>query len=515
MLRFRNFSLVVTLALLSAGCVSLPENHDRSVSYAIAVGNDSSIASSLVNSPESNLSEDSGFFLLPDGPDAFIARVIMARRAEHSIDLNTFIYHNDEIGQTLMQELLEAADRGVRVRLLFDDIWLSESDTKLAAIDAHPNLEIRLFNPLDRRVPKITQFITRWGSIMRRMHNKSIVVDNQVAILGGRNIGSEYFGAHADVNFGDLDVLLVGQVVPSVSTAFDAYWNSDLAYPLSTLSQPTDTPAEHQAIRHQLQQEVTNFRTTNYAQALQESALAIHLSDESIPFQWGEARVVADSPEKITSSRKRTDLHLRSSIETQFTKAEQELIIVTPYLIPGKQGLNDLAGLAASGVRVRILTNSMGTNNHRMVHAHYSKYRRDLLRAGIEIFELKRERRSELTAKSTALSKAQVLHAKTFIVDRNQVFVGSLNFDPRSWIENTEIGVVLQSPALGSEIGLWFDQEAEKVAYHLSLQSTGPNSEKVIWTDPNGINYPVEPDSNWWERVQLRLFRLLPIESLL
>ncbi len=186
----------------------------------------------------------------------------MARRAERSIVLNTFIYHSDEICQSLMLELLKAADRGVRVRLLFDDIWLSESDANLAAINACPNLEIRLFNPLNRGAPKIAQFITRWNRIMRRMHNKSLIVDNQIAVLGGRNISSEYFGAPTDAEFGDLDVLLAGEVVPSVSTAFDAYWNSDLAYPLSTLSRAVNTSAKNEAIRGQLQQ------TTHYAQVI-------------------------------------------------------------------------------------------------------------------------------------------------------------------------------------------------------------------------------------------------------
>jgi putative cardiolipin synthase len=256
-----------------------------------------------------------------------------------SIDLQYYLYHRDLVGRLLMNKLIEAADRGVRVRLLIDDMDLDGTDAGLIALDAHPNIELRVFNPFSRNIGRSSQFVTGLGSVTRRMHNKSFTVDNQVTIVGGRNIGNEYFDADPTLEFSDLDVMAIGEVVKEVSKSFDLYWNSELAYPITTLVSDPPTEAEIKVLYEKLQAYIAEHKDSPYLTALRESDLANMVRQKRVVYQWGDAAVVYDLPEKISSDRDATELHLMTQLAPYFNAVEKELIIFSPYFVPGKEGV--------------------------------------------------------------------------------------------------------------------------------------------------------------------------------
>ena len=513
------FLTLVIFVLLQAGCASLPDISDRPKSYAISDSSETSLAKSVFQNEKQAGPGESGFLLLGEGLDAFVARAVLADRAERSIDAQYFILNDDVVGRTFLGLLIRAADRGVRIRLLLDDYWKDYSDFQLLVFDAHPNFEIRIINPFSRRIPRGLQLISRFGSVTRRMHNKSFIVDNQIAVTGGRNIADEYFDADPEINFGDIDVLSMGPVVQEVSNSFDQYWNSDLSYPISRLARHVPTSEEARAERNKVLGYMAENTDSEYAQALLNSNLANSLRNDSIELFQGKARVVADSPEKLSESRNRKDLHLSQDIQSILAKIENEVIIFTPYFIPGKIGVDGLSKLVAKGVRVRIMTNSSTSIDHGVVHSHYAKYRKALLERGIELHEVYDERTIENSDGDESTikdAKANMLHGKTFVFDRQSVFIGSLNMDSRSWTENTEMGVVYESEELSRGIAEWFDNNVERVAYRVKLQPDEKGRNALIWEEnKNGqhTQHTVEPGSTFWGRLKMKLLGLLPIES--
>ena len=287
----------VLIGLLLSGCATLPADFERSESHAFTDTDDTRLGR-VLHAAKAAHPGQSGFFLLGNGLDAFVARAVMANVAERSIDAQYYLLHNDKLGALFIDQLLKAADRGVRVRLLVDDMDLSGRDMGAAALDSHPNMEVRIFNPFSRNVGRMSQFVTRLGSVTRRMHNKSFTVDNQVAILGGRNIGNEYFEADPDLAFADLDVLVIGQEVRDVSYAFDLYWNSELAYPALVLKGKPPTAEEIDRKRQKLNQFVSEQSDSAYLAALRNSNLADKMRNNTVQFYWGRADVVYDLPEK-------------------------------------------------------------------------------------------------------------------------------------------------------------------------------------------------------------------------
>jgi putative cardiolipin synthase len=458
-----------------------------------------------------------GFLLLGDGLDAFVARILLARAAERSIDVQYYLYHDDLVSRLFTDQLLEAADRGVRVRLLVDDMDLEGRDLGAVALDAHPNVEVRIFNPFSRKSGRIGQFVTRMGSVTRRMHNKSFTVDNQVAILGGRNMGNEYFDADPELAFSDLDVMALGPATRKVSTAFDLYWNSELAYPASVLIGKPPTTEEITQLRQDLSRFVAQQSGSAYLQALRNSSLANAIRQNSVRFNWGEAVVLYDLPEKILKDFDESDDHLAPKLRPFAERVRDELIIFSPYFVPGKRGTTFLTRLAKQGVKVRILTNSLASTDVGIVHAGYSKYRKDLLRSGVELYELnakfaRKEREGE--KEGGRASKAS-LHAKSFVFDRRKVFIGSLNLDPRAIVHNTEIGLVLASETVASEMSDWFSQNVEEMAFRLELTKQGIG-EKILWhglVDGKAETFDVDPHTSFWRRLGIGLIGLLPIES--
>lgn len=503
--------------VLTAGCATLPDNAARQATYAVQDTADTRVGR-LVAPMVAAHPGQSGFHLLGSGLDAFVARAVLAQAAERSIDAQYYLLHDDMTGALFLDQLLQAADRGVRVRLLVDDMDLAGRDMGAALLDSHPNMEVRIFNPFSRRTNRITQFITRLGSVTRRMHNKSFTVDNQTTILGGRNIGDEYFEANPDLMFGDLDVWGVGPVARAVSTSFDRFWNSPLAYPALRLTGQTPTPKIRAERTAAFKKDIDAYAQSEYITALGQSDLAGRMRGAAVEFAWGSADVVSDSPEKISSDRSRTEYHLAPQLAPYFDGLEKELIIFSPYFVPGPEGTAFLTDQVKRGVRVRILTNSLASNDVGLVHAGYDRYRRALLRGGVELYELNKKPTSEEKSETHGIggsSKAS-LHAKSFVFDRQHVFIGSLNLDPRSVIENTEIGVVIQSQEIGEGMGAYFDENIDTIAFRLELVTAGRNKGDMLWhgyVDGSPETFDADPYTSFWQRLGIALMGVLPIES--
>ena len=503
---------------LVAACATLPENVGRRETFAYPDTGDTRLGREISREEAAHPPGESGFHLLGNGLDAFLARAVLAQVAERSIDVQYYLYHDDLVGRLLTWQLLQAADRGVRVRLLVDDMDLAGRDPGVIALDSHPNVEVRIFNPFSRKSGRTSQYLTRMGSVTRRMHNKSLTVDSQAAILGGRNIGNEYFEADPDLAFADLDVIGVGPVARDVSTAFDRYWNSELAYPVSVLIGESPTPEEIAQKRQQLEEFVAAQADSVYLKALRNSDLADKIRKNQVGYSWGNAVVVYDQPEKMLHDTGEKKYQLAPQLKPYADGVQKELIVFSPYFVPGEAGTAFLTGLAARGVRVRILTNSLASNDVSVVHAGYAGYRKALLRGGVELYEmnkkLTREQREE--KKGTGGSSKASLHAKSFVFDRRQVFIGSMNLDPRALIHNTEIGVVLASPEIAQGMGDWFDENIEKLAFRVELKRDENGSETLLWhglVDGTPQTFDVDPYTGFWKRLGIGFLGILPIES--
>ena len=511
-------SCLLLLALfLAGGCATLPENYDRQVTYAYTDTDNTGFGKARRDEKSAHPGK-SGFILLQNGLDAFVARAVMANFAERSIDVQYFLIHDDQVAKLFVDRLLQAADRGVRVRLLVDDIDMGGKDLGAAILDSHPNMEVRIFNPFSRKVTRYRQFFTGYGKVTRRMHNKSFIVDNQIAILGGRNIGDEYFAAHPGVAFSDLDVLTIGPVVSEVSEAFDLYWNHEMSYPAMTLRGKQPTPEEIERERGKLDEYVKLQLNSPYLNALRNSDLAQQIGEKKVRYNWGDAEVVYDHPDKLKYDFSRQELHVAPRMKEHMNSTRMEFIIFTPYFVPRRSGVDYLKELRSRDVRVRVLTNSLASNNHSFVHAGYAKHRKELLRAGVELYEVNTEalRKKRQGQYDDYGRDKTVLHAKSFVFDREKVYIGSLNLDPRSIDHNTEIGVVLSSEEIGSVMAEWFDQNIDRVSFRLGLETDNQGHENIMWHGWEGdekVTYNKDPHTGFLLRSYIGFLSLLPIDS--
>ncbi len=464
-----------------------------------------------------------GFLPLADGLNALVARGVLADMAERSLDIQYYLFHDDLVGGIIAYKLLQAADRGVRVRILLDDMGLEDRDRQVAQLDKHPNIEIRVFNPFTRGLMRSVQFLTRFGSVTRRMHNKTFIADNSAAIVGGRNIGNEYFGNDPDLSFGDLDVMTIGMVVRDISVSFDQYWNSALSYPVSSLADEMDDDemddGEVADIRTHWSQQWEKEKDSEYGKALRNSTLAREIGDNTVTLEWGTATILADKPEKISSEEQEISFYLAPQLVKYLEKTKHDLIILSAYFVPGKKGVAFLRSLVKKGVRVRILTNSLSSNDVILVHAGYARYRRDLLRAGVELYEvdkdMTRQQRKDKKGRGGSSGKAS-LHAKTFIMDQSRMFISSFNFDPRSIMENTEIGIMIDSPGLARPMAEEFDKKIDQTTFKLELSTDDDGMEMIQWVnnkDGQLTVYKNDPYSSVWQRTMLFFIGILPIES--
>ena len=516
----RKLLILLLLSALLGGCAVLPENTGRQVSTAYTDTRDTYLGR-LYSAGAAAHPGESAFHLLGNGLDAFVARAVLAQEAERSIDLQYYMIHSDHVGTLLLNQVLEAADRGVRVRILLDDIDEGNRDFRIAVFDLHPNIEVRIFNPFGRNVSRIWQYVTGFGRQTRRAHNKSYTVDNIATIIGGRNIGDEYFERDPKLAFQDLDVLAIGPVAQAVSNSFDQYWNHELSYPIATLlGDRKPTLEEYREARQQYRQRLSEIEESDYLERLRNSDLARQLRSGSLHFDWALGQVFADPPDKLLHETSKAEYRMMRELLPYLESTRRELIVLSPYFVPGKEGVAFFRRLREKGVRVRILTNSLASTDVSIVHAGYIRYRKALLRMGVELWELNhrttREERKAMSEGYVGKSKSS-LHAKAFVADRETVFIGSLNFDPRSVIQNTEIGVVFRSPVLGGRIAEAFDENIAKEAYRLELvrdEDTG--QEKIVWHGYSGgkpVTFESEPNAGFWRTLGIYLMRWLPIES--
>ncbi len=521
----RNLSEVlkrVLLVLLSLvfldGCANLPDNSTRTSSKTIPDGFTTSLGKAFSQILKQH-PDKSGVFMLRSGRDAFVGRSVLARQAERSIDVQYYMFHQDTVSRLLIKELVEAADRGVRIRFLLDDMYGGEADDVWLALDSHPSFEVRLFNPFVRGHSKNLQFITRLKTVNHRMHSKTFTVDNQATVVGGRNIGDEYFSADPNLAFSDRDVMAIGPVVADVSDEFDEYWNSHNAFPITTL-QPEIESMGMETLRQELAGLAEQEAAVAYVEALENSALAKAMMNHTAQFSIAEAVVIHDSSEKLTKGEDWKAELLISTLAPYIQKSTKEFILVSPYFVPSQKGVDGLCELSGNGVDVRVLTNSLVSNDVAAVHMGYIRHRKELLKCGVHLYEFNEQIKKKVGKVFTwlpGLSKSS-LHAKTMSMDGKVMFVGSFNFDQRSLNINNEIGILFHHPGIVSESSRHFHDNIEKVAFRVELVKDEEGLETMRWTgteDGKEVVFYSEPYASFWKRLKVNLMRILPVDSML
>ncbi|WP_227369776.1 phospholipase D family protein [Halomonas sp. M20] len=505
---------LLSLALLS-GCASLPGLEERSPSSFLPI--DEARETRLGQAASERAARHlgvSGLYLLDDPRGAFAARALLAQAAERTLDVQYYIWENDLTGTLLIQALLDAARRGVRVRLLLDDLGNSLPDNLLAALSEHPNIEVRLFNPFKYRKFKYLGFVTDFSRVNRRMHNKSFTADNQATIVGGRNVGDEYFGATDGTLFSDLDVLAIGPVVQETSGDFDRYWASGSAYPVRGLlaDAAPDTLENLWARTAHIKQQP---KAQTYLKALEENSTVTQLLGGELDLVWAPTHLLSDDPAKGLGEAPQKG-HLIDQISSIIGGSERSLDIVSAYFVPTKHGTRLLTGLANRGVNLNVLTNSLSATDVAMVHAGYAKWRKQLLAAGISLFEMTSDEKNASPKASPAplSSSSTSLHAKTFALDGETLFIGSFNFDPRSATLNTELGFLIEDVGLAQALHRTFNDKIPARAYQVKLSEEND----LYWVsrvDGQNKRYDTEPNTSWWKRQSVKFFALLPIDWLL
>ena len=506
--------LFCILTVLLTGC-SLPSLDSRTSSKALTEAQVKDTALGKVILPEVQAHPGkSGIYPLPNAHDAFAARSLLARAAQKSLDVQYYIWHDDITGTLLLEELRAAADRGVRVRLLLDDNGTAGLDEELAALDSHPNIEVRLFNPFVVRWPKVIGFVTDFMRSNRRMHNKSFTADNQATIIGGRNVGDEYFGAGESVLFADLDVLAIGKAAHDVSTDFDRYWDSKSSYPASLILPKVDADTLSK-LKTRADNLINSQAAAEYSQAIKTSPFISAMLKGDLDFEWADVRMVSDDPGKGLGKATSNGLLIHQLAET-LGRPSLTVDLISPYFVPTAAGVDAFSKMAQSGIKLRVLTNSLDATDVSAVHAGYAKRRKDLLAAGVTLYELQRISAADKPKETAGPfgSSGSSLHAKTFAVDHKRVFVGSFNFDPRSAHLNTEMGFVIESPNLALQIESAFDKEIARHSYEVRLSETGD----LYWLEQSGANvirHDSEPETSFIKRTIVWFLSLLPIEWLL
>lgn len=459
----------------------------------------------------------SAFVLVDDGLDALAARVALIRSAQRTLDWQTYIWANDTTGQLLMRELLRAADRGVRVRLLLDDNNTPGLDPLLNLLDAHPAIAVRLFNPFPSRAARVFDWVSEFPRLNRRMHNKLLVADGTVALLGGRNVGDVYFRASEDVYFDDTDLLLRGPVLAAAHASFERYWHSNWSYGVHGLLAPESDTSE--ALEARLQVALAQPVARPWRTELRQSPVVRALLQPVGAWTWAPMTLLDDPPNKVSATATAADgvgTGLFQRLEALFGGARESLDLVSAYFVPGEEGTQALTALARKGVQVRVLTNSLATNDVVAAHVGYARHRQALIAGGVSLLE----QRSDASVAGTAPPRPRLiasrasLHAKTFVVDAEDVFIGSLNLDARSSRLNTEVGVIVQSPALAAQLRWRLDHDAGHAwqvgwdtegMYHVP---GGPESGQM--TRVRG-----EPSAGWGRRVLVWVLSWFDLDWLL
>lgn len=449
---------------------------------------------SVLNTHESK----SGFLLLAENADAFIARIALCELAKHSLDIQYYAYHDDASGLLLSHKIIEAADRGVRVRILVDDINMGGRDTSFKLFSAHPNINVRIFNPLSNRSYfRNLELIIKLRRAGRRMHNKAFIADNVIAIIGGRNIGDEYFDARHHTNFIDLDLLCIGPLVKDISISFREFWVSHWAISIDQLSKTRIARKRINSMRTRLKDKWNESKNLKYFKTLRHRHFANQLINDELHFIWATAQLFYDKPEKLLAESN-TTAHVGPSASSVIRETVENLYISSPYFVPGKPGVDMMKNFCSKNISVNIITNSLASTDVTAAFAGYQRYRKPLLKAGVKLFEYKPNARGKdffsMIRKSTTLTS---LHAKYIVSDRQYLFIGSANIDPRSAYLNTEIGIVIQSKALAKQaIEIFEMATSAENSYQLVLN----NKDQLVWKSKiSGAvkNYYTEPRAGW------------------
>jgi putative cardiolipin synthase len=511
---FWGFLLVLLAVLLMlAGCATtLPTDVQRTPSAAI-VNYGTTSTGQLFEEAALRHPGKSGFAIIRKGRPAFTGRIAMTAMAEKTLDLQYYIWEPDTTGRILALRLVEAADRGVRVRILVDDNTLTGRDSPIAAIDAHPNIEIRIFNPFAHRGSRLFGFLTDLDRVNHRMHNKLVVVDNALAIVGGRNIGDHYFGVQTDANFRDLDIAAAGPIVRETSRVFDRFWNGDWSYPISALVDRTYTEAD---LRDRVATMREMISKEQYPYPLDEDVESLIGQFEEIrdSLIWAPGKVVWDDPSSIEEGKEAAVMH--EAIHRKLQTLEKELLIESAYFVIRERGIQVAKKLHEKGVRIRILTNSLASNDVVAAHGGYATGRKQLIENGAEIYELRPDAASGTVTEKRFFaggrSKA-ALHTKAVVFDRESLFIGSYNLDPRAAEINTEAGVYVESPELAQQVVAYMDEGVlPENSYRVELDDGG----NLVWiTEKDGreIRYTNEPESTFWQRFVAGFVKMLGIED--
>ncbi|KWD52948.1 phospholipase [Burkholderia ubonensis] len=511
---------VCALLSLVAACATHPSatTLERTVSHALPADAATPLRDALAV-PGAARPGESGFRLLADGAAALQMRIALARAATRTLDMQYYIATEDTTGKLLLGAALYAADRGVRVRMLVDDLNFRDIDRVMAALNTHPNIEIRVFNPFGASqrdvMQRTTIFFTRIDRFTRRMHNKAMIADNQVAIVGGRNLGDEYFSASPTLQFRDLDVLAAGPVTRDISASFDAYWASGSSYPLRVLNHQTFDPKELDAMRDELRAHWRENAEPYNAKPLNATPLAQQIARGELGLVWAPAEFEADAPDKVAQP---TDGYVSPPMRRLaelIRAAQQEFLAFSPYFVPHDEGVKILGDTTARGVRVAILTNSLAATDAVAVQAGYGPYRVPLLRHGVELYEYKaRPGRPRLLGSRSRAS----LHAKAYVIDREILVIGSMNLDRRSAHLNTELALVIHSPALAQQVATIFARATQPdESYRVQLAAlSGPGASELTWigTDEGVLRtYHVDPYAGLLRNVLTGVFMLLPVDD--
>jgi cardiolipin synthase C len=522
--------LVLIIALVG-GCASLPPGADFPKTESVAFEHpEQTRLGRRFEAPVRAHAGNSGFRLVPLGVDGFLTRVQMINAAERTLDLQYFIFQADDTGKLLTEALLRAADRGVRVRVLIDDAEASDVDAQIAALDAHPNIEIRLFNPFFNRSHakflRGMEFAFNASRLDYRMHNKLFVADNAIALVGGRNIGDEYFQVNPDWQFGDYDVFAAGPIVKRLSATFDDYWRSDLSIPVQALADGKSPQDALNAYRKSLDEHWQKIEAdgTDYMTRIASGEPLVGMLSGRVPLVWAHAEVVCDSPEKrLVEKGAMVGRLMHRPVAIAAAAVKSELLIVSPYFIPGDEGMKLFKDLRARNVHIRVLTNSLESTSELgplMAYAGYMQYRVPLLKAGVELYEVRPVLGSPKGSGGKPESEYHgrfALHGKVFVFDRERLFIGSMNFDQRSMRLNTEIGLIIDSPVLARQTAARFESITRPSnSYVLVLRPDGADgSPHLIWhteLDGKSIDYDRAPARNAWQRMEVNFFSTLPLD---
>ncbi|WP_216940343.1 phospholipase D family protein [Acinetobacter sp. BY419] len=511
------------LVLAIPACSTLPKQIEQPTQMAFETDTSkTSLAQIIEPLREQNIGL-TGYRVLYDPLEALAARIQLIHKAERSLDLQYYIWDNDRIGALALHAIIQAADRGVKVRLLMDDNNAKKMEGIYLALNQHQNIDVKLYNPYRFRKYRAMDMVLDLKRINRRMHNKSFIADNQIALIGGRNMSNQYYNVSENYQFSDVDVMLVGAAADEIIHSFDEYWNDDYAYPVQEIVNPHHHGLRFPSLRQQLEAHSQDPATQNYLDLANRSLAFDQWLEQKIQLDWVEAEVVKDPPSKIKAKAK-TEEHLNFQLLQHLEKPEQSVDIVSAYFVPEKTGADRLKKLVNENIKVRVLTNSFKANDVSVVHAFYAKYRKDLLENDVQLYEFLAAPDShnlnvntEEIAKKAKVSlrglSRSSLHAKLMALDQKQVFIGSFNFDPRSAYLNTEIGVLLNSPSLAKTVHETMDQNLSKHAYKLVLDANQNINWKIKKANGEIKTFTKEPGIKWYQKAGLKLLSWLPIEG--